>query len=244
MAAAIALDELISRARDLINRAESTIAFSGAGLSAESGVPTFRDAQTGLWAKHDPMRLASPQGFAENPSLVINWYNHRRAKIADAQPNAAHRALAARPDVFNITQNVDDLLHRAGAIDVVQLHGSIARDRCSNLCGREEDVDMGAPLSVRCCPDCGASMRPAVVWFGESLPMDAWGRAEQFCSQCDVLIVIGTSAVVYPAAGLISLARSHGATIIVINTQRSEASHMAEVELIGPAGAIVPRLLG
>ena len=220
------------------------VSFSGAGLSAESGVPTFRDAQTGgLWAKHDPMRLASPQGFADDPELVSQWYAHRRRAIAEAQPNGAHIALARHPEMIHVTQNVDDLLHRAGAKQVIQLHGTIAADRCHASCGYEEAVDMTDPPNLRNCPQCGSQMRPAVVWFGEALPSSAWLDAEQACRDCDVLLVIGTSAVVYPAAGLIGLAKSAGAKIVIVNTQASDASSLADVELLGNASEVVPALL-
>ncbi len=220
------------------------VSFSGAGLSADSGVSTFRDAQSGgLWAKFDPMRLASPQGFADDPDLVIQWYAWRRRQIAAAEPNRAHRALAQRDEFIHITQNVDDLLHRAGAKQVIQLHGTIAADRCHASCGYEEPIDMTDPPSLRNCPECGSPMRPAVVWFGEALPSSAWTDAEQACRDCGVLLVIGTSAAVYPAAGLIGLAQSAGARIIIVNMQTSEASHLADYELLGNASEVVPAIL-
>lgn len=220
------------------------VSFTGAGLSADSGVPTFRDAQTGgLWAKHDPMRLASPQGFAEDPQLVSQWYAHRRRAIAEAQPNGAHFALSRHSEMIHVTQNVDDLLHRAGAKQVIQLHGSIAADRCHASCGYEEPVDLSDPPELRNCPECGSQMRPAVVWFGEALPSSAWTDAERACRDCDVLLVIGTSAVVYPAAGLIGLAKSAAAKIIIVNMRTSEASHLADYELLGNASEVIPALL-
>jgi len=236
----------LERALDMIRAARRVTSFSGAGLSAESGVPTFRDAATGgLWTKHDPMRLASPEGFLADPGLVTAWYAERRRFVARARPNAAHRALAARTEMVHVTQNVDDLLHRAGAVaaNVLQLHGTIARDRCHGACGFEEAVILADPPALRECPNCHQPLRPSVVWFGESLPPDIWMRAERACAECDVLLVIGTSAEVYPAAGLIGLARASGAGIIVVNTQSSGASRLADVELIGTAGEIVPRLL-
>lgn len=237
-------DDALQRARDVVNSASCVVAFSGAGLSAESGVPTFRDAQTGgMWDRYDPMTLASPGGFAQDPRLVIDWYAYRRKLISDARPNPAHTALAQRADVFNVTQNVDDLLHRAGASNIVQLHGRIDIDRCNARCGHEEHVDMTDPPGLRPCPGCGSRLRPGVVWFGESLPADAWTQAEQRCAECDCLLVVGTSAVVYPAAGLIGLAKSAGARIVLVNTRRSEASGMADVEVIGKAGAVLPALL-
>jgi NAD-dependent deacetylase len=184
---------VIERARAILGGAERVCAFSGAGLSAESGVPTFRDAATdGLWTKHDPMRLASPEGFAEDP---------------------------------------------------IQLHGTLTHDRCHAGCGYRERIDLDDPPEPRNCAGCGAPMRPAVVWFGESLPADAWVAAEHACRDCDVLLVVGTSAEVYPAAGLIHLARAARASIIVVNTNPSAASAVADVEVIGKAGEVVPEIL-
>ena len=189
------------------------------------------------------MRLASPQGFAEDPQLVSQWYAHRRHAIAEAQPNDAHIALARHSEMIHVTQNVDDLLHRAGAQHVVQLHGTIAHDRCNGDCGFREAVDMTNPPALRTCPQCGDQLRPAVVWFGEALPSDAWTEAERACRDCEVLLVIGTSAVVYPAAGLIGLAKSAGARIIIVNTHQSDASGLADVELLGKASEVVPAIL-
>ncbi len=145
--------------------------------------------------------------------------------------------------MVHVTQNVDDLLHRAGARDVVQLHGTIAADRCHEGCGYREVIDLANPPRLRRCPGCGGRLRPDVVWFGEQLSPRAWEEARRHCLECDVLLVVGTSAVVHPATGLIALAGSAGAKIIVVNTQHNEASDLADVELLGPAGEIVPRLL-
>jgi NAD-dependent deacetylase len=234
---------MLTHAREMLRTTRRVVSFSGAGLSAESGIPTFRDAQTGFWAKYDPARLASPEGFVRDPELVVNWYNDRRRQMSRVQPNPAHAALAAHPDITHVTQNIDDLLHRAGALNVVQLHGTITTDRCHAECGYEEQVDLNDPPGLRHCPNCGEHLRPSVVWFGEVLPQRAWLEAEQACTSCDVLLVIGTSAEVYPAAGLIDLAHSAGAKIIVINTQPSAASGFADIEIIGPAGELVPRIL-
>lgn len=237
--------ELLKRGREIFSAAERIVSFSGAGLSAESGVATFRDAKSGgLWTKHDPMRLASPEGFADDPNLVMDWYAARRRSVAEAEPNPAHFALASRPDMIHVTQNVEDLLHRAGVRQeqVIQLHGTIARDHCHARCGFEEAIDLANPPALRSCPNCGQPLRPGVVWFGETLPPEVWQRAEDACCECDALLVIGTSAEVYPAAGLIGLAKSGGARIIIVNTEPSGASHLADVELIGKAGEIVPEL--
>jgi NAD-dependent deacetylase len=236
---------VIDEARGLVARAKRIVAFSGAGLSAESGVPTFRDAATGgFWTKYDPTRLASPQGFADDPETVIAWYNARRVDVRRAEPNPAHRTLAAH-DVLNVTQNVDDLLHRAGATRIVSLHGTLTADRCNAPgCGHRETIDMADPPPMRPCPECGTSMRPDVVWFGEMLPERAWDEATHACAACDLMLVIGTAAEVYPAAGLIDVARSAGARTIVVNTQSSGAGAGADAELIGPAGVVVPELFG
>ena len=238
----------IDRARDLLRAGRSIATFSGAGLSAESGIATFRDKHdpNALWAKFDPMELASPEGFARHPEVVRAWYAWRREGIARAHPNPAHRALAVRDDLLHITQNVDDLLERAGAsIDrVVHLHGEIAIDRCHARCGYEARLDLArGSVTVEACPQCAQPVRPGVVWFGEMLPADAWQRAERACRSCEVLLVIGTSGVVYPAAGLVIVAKPAGARIVIVNTESSGASELADVELLGPAGEIVPRLI-
>ncbi len=234
---------MIDAARRMLADGRRVVSFSGAGLSAESGVGTFRDAPDGMWAKYDPVRLASPEGFAADPKLVIDWYAARRRTVGDAQPNPAHVALAGRGDILHVTQNVDDLLMRAGAKQVISLHGSIGFDRCHGGCGHEERVDMTDPPGLRDCPACGAPLRPAVVWFGEAMPQEALNNAERACRDCDALLVIGTSAVVYPAAGLIGVAKAAGAGIIVVNTQPSAASPRADVQLRGPAGEWVPQRL-
>jgi NAD-dependent deacetylase len=233
---------VIETARRIIQEAQTVVSFSGAGLSAESGVGTFRDAG-GHWAKHDPTRLASPQGFEQDPELVINWYADRRRQMAQAEPNPAHVVLAARRDIVHITQNVDDLLERAGARDVIHLHGTIGIDRCNGSCRYREMIDLADPPPLRACPRCGDRLRPDVVWFGEMLPPEAWDAAQRACRESDVLLVIGTSAVVYPAAGLIGLAGSLGSRVIIVNKDSSGASDLADVELLGPAGEIVPKLL-
>jgi NAD-dependent deacetylase len=234
---------MIDEARRLLADASTIVSFSGAGLSAESGISTFRDTETGLWATLDPRLLASPEGFAADPTRVLEWYGVRRRAIAEARPNPAHLALAARTDIRHVTQNIDDLLERAGASGVIHLHGLIGTDRCHAGCGHQESIDLAAPPPLRDCPRCGGRMRPGVVWFGEMLPMDAWIDAETACGTCNALLVVGTSAAVQPAAGLIGLAKSAGASIIIVNTDPSEASYLADLELLGPAGEILPTLL-
>ncbi|MBG80634.1 MAG: NAD-dependent deacylase [Phycisphaerae bacterium] len=236
--------ETLAAAARIVREGKKIVCFSGAGLSAPSGVGTFRDPGDGWWSRHDPMKLASPEGFAEDPDLVMKWYAARRRQMAEADPNAAHLALAHRPDLIQITQNTDDLLDRAGCTDIIRLHGSINGDRCHANCGHVEMIDMHDPPGHRSCPCCGAAgMRPTVVWFGEALPAGAWSEAEDAARNCDVFIVVGTSAVVYPAAGLIAAAGHSGATIIVVNRDPSGASEIAHLELLGSADEILPEIL-
>lgn len=242
----IIVEDLFTRAREILAGSETVALFSGAGLSAESGISTFRDTETdALWSRFDPYRLASPEGFADNPGRVIDWYNWRRERLAAVRPNQGHVVLARQECLIQITQNVDDLLERAGvaAENIYHLHGTITRDRCNRPCGYEESVDLGKASPLRRCPECGSLMRPAVVWFGEALPEGVMEKADRLCRRIDCLLVVGTSASVYPAAGLIGVARGNGASIIVVNTHKSEASGMADVELVGCSGEILPELL-
>jgi NAD-dependent deacetylase len=235
---------VIEAARELVRNADQIVAFSGAGLSAESGVPTFRDKDTqGFWVEYDPQKLATAEGFMADPQLVYGWYNDRRRNLTRVDPNPAHRALAGRPEIVNITQNIDDLLHRAGAERVLQLHGTLTMDRCHAGCGHREPVALADPPPLRACPKCGGMLRPDVVWFGEMLPLEVWQQAEVASQRCDLMLVVGTAAEVYPAAGLIGLARAAGARIIVINPNPSGASALADVELTGKAGEILPLVL-
>lgn len=231
----------IEQARVAIATGKRVVTFSGAGLSAESGIPTFREASTGLWARYDPTELASPQGFAADPELVTGWYDDRRRTLARSVPNAAHLAMAERPDMTHITQNVDNLLEAAGAKGVLHLHGRIDQDRCNRSCGFIESIDLADPPGLRQCPRCGAAVRPAVVWYGEPLPDAVWQAAVESVEAADVLIVVGTSGVVFPAAGLIDHAGSRGARIIVINAEPTRSA--ADIAIIGAAGSILPELL-
>ncbi len=202
---------------------------TGAGVSAESGVPTFRDAQRGLWAQFDPRELATPGAFARNPKRVWDWYALRREMVGRAVPNAGHRALAALerrvPDFLLATQNVDGLHQRAGSERVVELHGNITRVRCSRegtVVARWDSGSAGAPPR---CPQCGAPLRPDVVWFEEPLPAGALAAAEDAARRCDVLIVAGTSAEVYPAAALPRRrALRRGARVVEVNPNETPLS--------------------
>jgi NAD-dependent deacetylase len=217
---------------------------TGAGVSAESGVPTFRDAQAGLWAKYDPRELATPEAFARNPKLVWDWYAQRRAMLANVEPNPAHVALAELeprvPGFLLATQNVDGLHRRAGSRKLVELHGNILRVRCSACGVRATEWGDGAPPR---CLICNAYLRPDVVWFNEMLPEDAQAGAAEAASRCDVYIVAGTSAEVYPAAALPYAALRHGACVIEVNPDTTPLTPSATIALQGKAGEVLPRLV-
>jgi NAD-dependent deacetylase len=244
-------DEL-TRVREALEEAESVAVLTGAGISAESGVPTFR-GRDGLWRNFSPEQLATPEAFERDPRLVWEWYDWRRGCIHRARPNAGHRALAELErrktagdqlgQAFTlITQNVDGLHDRAGSSRVLKLHGDIWMTRCTG-CGaqeRNEQVPL-AQLPPRC--SCGSLLRPGVVWFGESLPAAEWEQAFAAAGRARVFMVVGTSGTVYPAAGLVEVARRSGAEIVVINPEATALDSAATRVLQGPSGEILPRLL-
>jgi NAD-dependent deacetylase len=232
--------------REWLHAASSIAVLTGAGISAESGIPTFR-GPGGLWRQKRPETLATPQAFERDPKQVWEWYNWRRGIIGQAQPNAGHTALAElerRATRFTlITQNVDGLHDRAGSRNILKVHGDLWSLRCCS-CGRER-VDLSesiAPLPPHCA--CGGVERPGVVWFGESLPRDVWARAEQAAREAQVFLVVGTSAVVYPAAGLVGLAKSSGAKVVEINIEETPVSGMVDASLRGSAAEILSTLAG
>ena len=236
---------MIERVREHLLNARRVAALTGAGISAESGVPTFR-GPGGLWREHRPEDLATPQAFDRDPKLVWEWYDWRRGIVAAAQPNAGHYALAQfeqrAPHFTLITQNVDGLHDRAGSQRLLKVHGDIWDVRCLQ-CGRRSRDDR-APLPEippRCA--CGGLLRPGVVWFGEALPSDVWEQAEMAASETDVFIVAGTSAVVYPAASLIDTARRAGAVVIEINIADTPYSSSVDFALRGASADLLPRLL-
>lgn len=240
--------EALSVAARALRAAEHVCVFSGAGISAESGIPTFRDAQSGLWAQFTPQELATPEAFAAHPTRVWQWYAARRAMVRAAQPNPGHQALVTLASRVAhctlVTQNVDDLHERAGSRDIIGLHGSLMRARCSAGCpGTMVPTDAMA-LEPPPCPACGALMRPDVVWFGESMPMPAFEAARSAAVACDVFLSIGTSNVVEPAASLPWISATHGATVIVVNpTMEGQRRGPSILPIEGPAGVMLPRLI-
>ena len=243
------MKESIAHAKDLVACASRIVVFTGAGVSAESGIPTFRDALAGLWERYDPHQLATEEGFAADPALVWRWYASRRARIREVAPNPAHRAIARLANERGacvVTQNVDGLHARAGAADVVELHGNIVRAKCFDACGWNGDADELEAADNRApprCPACGAHARPDVVWFGEELPASAWTRAKKSCAHCDLCLVVGTSGLVYPAAGLPSIAKRSGARVIVVGPEEGPIDAIADLSLRGRAGVLVPDLM-
>ena len=236
----------IDEARTLLAAARSICVLTGAGISAESGIPTFRDALTGLWSRFRPEELATPEAFERNPRLVWDWYAGRRERVAEAQPNAGHRALVElerRCDPFTlVTQNVDGLHARAGSRNLVELHGNIARSRCFG-CDRGLDESSMRPGAPPTCTHCGAFARPDVVWFGEALPADGLRKAFEAARSCDLFLSIGTSTLVEPAATLPFLALEAGSRVIEVNPDRTPLTDTAAIWLQGSAGAVLPELI-
>jgi NAD-dependent deacetylase len=221
-------------------------ALTGAGISAASGIPTFRDAQTGLWARFRPEELATGEAFRRNPQLVWDWYAWRRGLVAGAAPNAAHLALARLqtrvPEFTLVTQNVDGLHQRAGSTGVVELHGNIHRSKCFAEGTIHETWEETGERPPR-CPSCGAYLRPDVVWFGETLPPSALARADAVARECDLFFSIGTSAAVFPAAQLPVTALRGGATVVEVNKDPTPLTGVATFSLLGAAGTILPALI-
>lgn len=245
------LDPEVHALRERIERTSRVCVLSGAGMSAESGIATFRDALTGLWSRFDPAQLASEEGFRADPQLVWDWYAERREGVRAAQPNAGHLALGAfarrRPGVLTVvSQNVDDLHQRAGNTDTIRLHGDILADRWFETCQRGRACDPAAAAAGRPprCADCGNLVRPGVVWFGEMLPAGAMEAAERAARGAEVMVVVGTSGAVWPAAGLAATARRAGAFVAIVNPQASEIDAAAHLLVPGTAAQVLPRLFG
>jgi NAD-dependent deacetylase len=231
---------------DAVRKADRITVLTGAGISAESGVPTFRDKLTGLWEQYNPEDLTSIEGFQRNPTLVWNWHEWLADKMASAAPNAGHRALAdwaqRRPGLTLITQNIDGLHQRAGSRGVIELHGNIHRLVCSREKSPAGERRPFTEIPPR-CPSCGAYLRHDVVWFGEALPSQAIEAAAEAARGCRVFLAVGTSGVVQPAASLPWLALETGALVVEINPQDTPLSRSAGFRLRGPAGEVLPRLV-
>ena len=230
----------------LLRTARHITVLTGAGVSAESGIPTFREAQTGLWAQYDPQELATPEAFVRNPRLVWEWYAWRRELVSKAKPNAGHFALAEMARHIArftlITQNVDGLHQLAGSADVIELHGNLHHTKCfREEIVIDEWVDTGE-VPPR-CPRCGDRLRPDVVWFGEALPGAALHAASEAATTCDVFFSIGTSGLVEPAASLARVAKQHGARVVEINPIMTRLTSMVTYALQAPSGKVLPALV-
>jgi NAD-dependent deacetylase len=230
----------------ILYNTESICVLTGAGISAESGVETFRGSN-GLWSKLKPEELANFDAFMRNPELVWEWYNYRKKIIHDVKPNPAHYALAHLQDLVKdftlITQNIDNLHIRAGSKNVLELHGNIERSYCIG-CGKSvTDVEVTSEKKVPHCSSCHGIIRPDIVWFGEMLPEGVFEAATEAASRCELFLCIGTSAVVYPAANLPLIARKQGAYVVEINMERTEISDSVDETLLGKAGEILPQLV-
>ncbi|HHM24324.1 MAG TPA: NAD-dependent deacylase [Bacteroidetes bacterium] len=226
--------------------ARSVAVLTGAGISAESGVPTFR-GEDGLWKKFRPEELANFNAFIRNPDLVWEWYQYRRRLITEVEPNPGHYALAEMerlfPEFLLITQNVDGLHAKAGSRKIVELHGNILRNRCIQCNAIYTDLEWEEGEKVPHCPKCGGLIRPDVVWFGELLPPGAMEKAEEAARNCDVFFSVGTSAVVYPAAALPEVAAQHGAFVVEVNPEPTPVSQIANVVIREKAGVALPEIL-
>lgn len=233
-------EPLLAALRD----ARHVCVLTGAGVSAESGVPTFREAQDGLWAQYRAEELATPDAFLADPALIWRWYRWRRQIVTEAQPNPGHIALARLakfvPRLTLVTQNVDNLHQRAGSRDVIEFHGNIFEDRCY----ADRTLHVGdESLDVPVCPDCGGHLRPGVVWFGEAIPEHALEQSCAAAADCDVFLSVGTSSLVYPAAGLVDLARQNGAVVAEINPNPTMHAAHFDFALAGNSGAVLPKLV-
>jgi len=242
--------EALERAAARLATARRAVVSTGAGMSRESGIPTFRDAQEGLWARFSPQELATEAGFRADPRRVWSWYAERRRRIEACLPHAGHHALveleALLPALPIVTQNIDGLHQQAGSREVVELHGSIRRAKCldahhpfTGALPESDALEVDPPP----CPRCGSPLRPDVVWFGEMLPEAETERAWALAGACDVMLVVGTSGTVWPAAELPHLARRAGATVIEVSPEPTDVTPAADLFLQGAAGVVLPALV-
>lgn len=229
-----------------LKKASRVSVLTGAGVSQESGLRTFRDAQTGLWAQYKPEELASPEAFARDPQLIWDWYAWRREAIKGVRPNAGHFALVEMerkyPEFALITQNVDGLHRMAGSLNVIELHGNIQRVRCAD-CGSIAETWVDDVGSMPTCVKCGGFLRPDVVWFGESLPRAELEAAVIAARTCQVFFSIGTSGVVQPAASLAYAARNKGAVVVEINAESTSLTPKTDFAFHGKSGEILPEMV-
>ena len=234
----------LERSVEILRGAKAIVVSTGAGMSKESGIPTFRDAPNALWAQYDPETLASPAGFRRDPALVWRWYDERRAMIAEAEPHPGHMAIVEWEPMFEdftvLTQNIDNLHRRAGSTSVVELHGNIFRYKCFDNDHPVETLPDEDHVPPHC--SCGSLIRPDVVWFGEMLPKAALDNAFASLEKCDAILVVGTSGMVHPAAGFPSLAKEAGASVIEVNPEETPITPVADVFVQGPAGEILPEI--
>ena len=242
------MEKANAKAAQLLSAASAVVCLTGAGVSAESGVPTFRDAQTGLWSRFDAEELASPEGFERDPGLVWRWYMWRLELLETAAPNPGHTALAQLAGLCErfllVTQNVDDLHEQAGSADVVHLHGSLLNFLCISCSAPHNLTEVQRRAdSPPACGVCGDLVRPDVVWFGEGLPWEAVETAAGAAHKCDLMLVVGTSGLVYPAAQLPLIAKRGGATVIDVNPEPGPISSIADLFLQGKSGEMLPALV-
>jgi NAD-dependent deacetylase len=231
---------------EILRSVRRVAVITGAGISQESGLRTFRDAQTGMWAQHKPEDLASPEAFERDPKLVWDWYKMRRERVKEVDPNPGHYALVEMARRFSdftlITQNVDGLHVKAGSADVIELHGNIQRVRCS-ACAKLAEIWIDDAVNVPRCDVCGDLLRPDVVWFGEPLPREGLERAVLAARSCEAFFSIGTSGVVHPAAALAYAAKNRGAIVIEINKDPTPLTEKADYVLQGLSGEVLPQLV-
>ncbi len=238
---------MIEKAIEILNSSRSLFILTGAGISAESGIPTFRGAD-GLWKNYSATDLATPEAFEKNPELVWEWYHWRQGIILKAEPNPAHFAVAELEKKFNnfllLTQNVDNLHRRAGSKKVLELHGNIFRARCLS-CGRivHHQIEPGKEIINLPKCDCEGLLRPDIVWFGEQIPQDIWQASLEFLSAADTSIICGTSGIVWPAAAIPEMAKKNRAKIIEINLEPTPISSIVDVSILGKAGEILPLII-
>ncbi len=229
-----------------IKLADNVLFFTGAGISAESGISTFRGTD-GIWNKLKPEELANFNAFLRNPDMVWEWYQLRRSIVEESKPNAGHYAIVDCESLFEnvtvVTQNVDDLHNRAGSKKVLELHGNIVKNYCIKCKTRYDNLVVEDNKKVPKCSICGGLIRPDIVWFGEMLPQDVFDDAEKAAKKCDVCFVVGTSAVVFPAANIPIIAKQYGALVVEVNLTNTDISSLVDETLLGPAGEVLPKLI-